>query len=202
MTKVYIVHAFGSAISRRDCVVCSTPNTACNCPTGQICSLSLQTCTSCPVPQCISLNADSSSSNSGGSSKKSNTGPVAGGVIGGFVVLGILGFFLWRNMNKKRREKQLAEEKEASFGSSRAARVMTSRAPNVVFILNANMFVDIYSHCCLHLLHYYASLKCHPNWLPTWSYESICTTNTRSFYSSSTSSSWKWYPRNSLPTIP
>ena len=129
---MYIVHAFGSAIFRRQCVSCPSVEPSCSCPTGQICSLSLQTCTTCPVAKCISFGGGSQSGNSGASSKKSNAGPIAGGVIGGFFVLGILGFFLWRNMNKKRREKQLAAEKEASFGSSRAARVMTRRASTVI----------------------------------------------------------------------
>lgn len=203
LAKLYIVHAFGSAIFRRDCVTCpNSLNTVCSCPSGQICSLSLQTCTSCPAAKCISLNGENPSNNSGGSSKKSNAGPVAGGVIGGFVVLGILGFFLWRSMNKKRREKQLAAEKEASFGSSRAARVMTRHTPMVVSILNTNMFIDIYSHRCLYFVHYYSGLQCHPNWLPAWRYEPICAADTRPIYSPSTPSSWQWYSRNSLPAIP
>ena len=38
-------------------------------------------------------------------------------------MLGLLGFFVWRSMKKKQKEREAAAEKEASFGSSRAARV-------------------------------------------------------------------------------
>jgi len=116
------------------------------CPGTQICTFTLQSCTQCAVAKCIDVNSSGTenTTNSGGSSK-SSAGPVAGGVIGGFVVLGLLGFFFfWRHKNKKRKEREATAEKEASFGSSRAARASThtvasissttTRASNVIQI--------------------------------------------------------------------
>lgn len=79
----------------------------------------------------------------GGNSSGGSAGPIAGGVIGGFAVLGLLGFYFWRRHNKRKQSK-IAAEKEISFGSSRAARASThtvasissttTRASNVIQI--------------------------------------------------------------------
>jgi len=143
------VHAFGSTIFRRDCVHCpETMRGGCGtCPGTQVCTFTVQTCTQCSEAKCISVDSTGSgaqNATSSGGSGRSSTGPIAGGVIGGFVVLGLLGFFFWRTKNKKRKEREAAAEKEASFGSSRAARASThtvasissttTRASNVIQI--------------------------------------------------------------------
>ena len=142
-----LVHAFGSSIFRRACVECSdTMSATCGtCPGTQVCTFTLQTCTQCADAKCIDVNSSGTenTTNSGGSGGNS-AGPIAGGVIGGFAVLGLLGFFFWRHKNKKRKEREATAEKEASFGSSRAARASThtvasissttTRASNVIQI--------------------------------------------------------------------
>lgn len=96
------------------------------------------------MAHCNAVNTDPEGVAGSGGSSKNSAGPIAGGVIGGFVVLGLLGFFFWRIRSKKRKEREAAAEKEASFGSSRAARASThtvasissttTRASNVIQI--------------------------------------------------------------------
>ncbi|KAF8461917.1 hypothetical protein BDZ91DRAFT_367586 [Kalaharituber pfeilii] len=140
---------YGSAIFRRaDCVKCddNIEQVCPICPSGQICSITTQTCEQCSVARCIDIGVTvgTEKPESDGGSKGGAAGPIAGGVIGGFVVLGLIGFFLWRNMKKKRQEREAAAEKEAAFGASRAARASThtvtsissttTRASNVIQI--------------------------------------------------------------------
>lgn len=146
MTIVTPVHAFGSAIFRRGCVECpETMGHGCGtCPGTQVCTFTLQTCTQCAEAKCIDVNSSGTDPTKSGGSSGSSAGPIAGGVIGGFVILGLLGFFFWRYKSKKRKEREAAAEKEASFESSRAARASThtvasissttTRASNVIQI--------------------------------------------------------------------
>ncbi|KAF8433638.1 hypothetical protein BGX38DRAFT_1251655 [Terfezia claveryi] len=146
MAIVKPVHAFGSSIFRRDCVQCpEVMGGGCGtCLSTQLCTFTLQTCTQCAEAKCININSSGTGNTTDNSSSGSSAGPIAGGVIGGFAVLGLLGFFFWRHKNKQRKEREATAEKEASFGSSRAARASThtvasissttTRASNVIQI--------------------------------------------------------------------
>ncbi|KAF8420803.1 hypothetical protein EV426DRAFT_701860 [Tirmania nivea] len=148
MTFVTPVHAFGSAIFRRNCVECPetmNDNGCGTCRGTQVCTFTLQTCAQCAAAKCIDVKSSGrEGTTGGGGSSGSSAGPIAGGVIGGFVVLGLLGLFFWRHKNKKRKEREATAEKETSFGSSRAARASThtvasissttTRASNVIQI--------------------------------------------------------------------
>jgi protein OPY2 len=98
--------------------------------------LTSQSCAACPSTSCMKggLPASSSSTpspSSGGS--KPNTGAIAGGVIGGVVVIGIITFLVWIFCIKGRRREQLAEEdwstqdaeKREQFTMRRDARAST-----------------------------------------------------------------------------
>lgn len=146
MAIVTPVHAFGSAIFRRDCVQCpEVMGGGCGtCLATQVCTFTLQTCTQCAEAKCISVNSSGTGNTPNTGSSGSSAGPIAGGVIGGFAVLGLLGFFFWRHKSKKQKEREATAEKEASSGSSRAARASThtvasissttTRASNVIQI--------------------------------------------------------------------
>lgn len=124
------------------CVVCPDTKPRCPaCPTGELCSFKAESCDSCAEAVCVP--DFKQSGNAGGSkeSKGSDAGPVVGGVIGGFVILGIIGFFLWRNMKKKREAKKAELEKDTRNRNARASThtvasmsSTTTRASNVIQI--------------------------------------------------------------------
>ncbi|KAI9735877.1 MAG: hypothetical protein M1834_001342 [Cirrosporium novae-zelandiae] len=96
----------------RRCVQC--PNTSPSCPscdTDETCSLSVQTCKSCPSTSCVkssilgstTSSSSSSSNESSGPSKGQIAGAIAGGVIGGILVIGLITYFVWKFCIKNRR---------------------------------------------------------------------------------------------------
>ena len=98
-----------SSIFRR-CVACSTDETPkCpGCPTGQICSLIPRNCDECQRTECVATSASSPAAAIGTPSSKSspkpNVGAVAGGVIGGVILIATITYLVWRFCIKTRRQ--------------------------------------------------------------------------------------------------
>lgn len=87
----------------RRCVKCEASNPSCAfCPSGQTCSLSIQTCDVCASTSCIALPSSNSSGQSGNGSQ-SAAGPIAGGVVAGIVVIVLITYLVWRFCIRKRR---------------------------------------------------------------------------------------------------
>jgi hypothetical protein len=91
----------------RRCVKCPPQNPACpSCPSGQTCSLSIQSCTACASTSCVATSSIAPPGTSSGAqpTSQSAAGPIAGGVVGGILVIIILTYLLWRFFIKKRRQ--------------------------------------------------------------------------------------------------
>ena len=103
----------------RRCVQCPNTTPSCPaCPSGQICSQLIQSCTQCAsttcVPNSVSSEDSGASSSSGTSSNGGGGGPnvgaIAGGVVGGVVFIALLTFVVWRFIIKPRRDQYDGEE--------------------------------------------------------------------------------------------
>lgn len=91
----------------RRCMKCPDTTPVCgSCPSGQTCSLTIQSCSSCAFTTCVAEQSTASSGQSSSSSnnQRSAAGPIAGGVVGGIVVIVLIVYFVWRFCIKKRRE--------------------------------------------------------------------------------------------------
>ena len=71
------------------------------CATGEVCSLIGGGCDSCPVTMCTPIGGSPSSTPTQGPSP---AGPIAGGVVGGILVICLMTFLVWRFCIKKRRQ--------------------------------------------------------------------------------------------------
>lgn len=102
-----------SNIFGRGCVKCpdTTPSCPDTCPDGQECSIVPVTCDTCQHTVCVATGSSSdSSSPAPASSKGPNVGAIAGGVVGGLVVIAVATYFVWRYCIKaKRQQYQQAE---------------------------------------------------------------------------------------------
>ena len=132
-------------LDRRGCILC--PNTAPSCPAcgeNEQCQLISATCNSCARTICAKVGGTSNA-------PKTNTGAIAGGVIGGIVVVCLITFLVWRFCIRNRRRQyeedwQEQEEKDNNqFNMQRDARASThtvgsiastvlTRASNVIHI--------------------------------------------------------------------
>lgn len=93
------------------CVQCDTTSLSCpSCADNESCAFSTQTCSECPKAYCAaddSSDSDSSSGSGSGSKQVSsgpNVGAIAGGVIGGLAVIGIITYLVWRFCIKAKRD--------------------------------------------------------------------------------------------------
>lgn len=85
----------------RRCAVCDTEPPPCPaCGPNEVCSLIGGDCRTCPETRCEKVGDDSNQK----SGKSSPAGPIAGGVIGGILVVCVMTFLVWRFCIKKRRE--------------------------------------------------------------------------------------------------
>ncbi|CAI7673363.1 unnamed protein product [Penicillium discolor] len=107
------------------CKQCETTSPACpSCPDGSICSMTAPSCDECSKP-----------SNSGGS----DTGAIAGGVIGGVAAIALIVFLVWWFVIRKKRLERQEAEKNGSFAANRSERqsiasTVLTRASNVIQI--------------------------------------------------------------------
>ncbi|OQE11281.1 hypothetical protein PENFLA_c073G00828 [Penicillium flavigenum] len=115
------------------CKQCETTSPACPaCPDGSICTMTAPSCEECATTKCVSTG--SKPSDSGGT----DTGAIAGGVIGGVAAIALIVFLVWWFViRKKRLERQ--EEKNGSFAATRSERqsiasTVLTRASNVIQI--------------------------------------------------------------------
>ncbi|CDR37754.1 CYFA0S01e16446g1_1 [Cyberlindnera fabianii] len=91
--------ATGSSAKATDtngCVICDDDPKCPDCPNGEQCVLTIQTCSECPVTYCKS---DGSTSSSSG---KTNIGGIVGGTVAGVVVLAILMFLFYKFYYQKK----------------------------------------------------------------------------------------------------
>lgn len=116
------------------CKQCETTSPACPaCPDGSICSMTAPSCDECATTKCISTG--SKPSNSGGS----DTGAIAGGVIGGVAAIALIVFLVWWFVIRKKRLERQEAEKNGSFAANRSERqsiasTVLTRASNVIQI--------------------------------------------------------------------
>jgi hypothetical protein len=97
----------------RRCVECAPGTPVCGtCPTGQICSITIKSCDACQQTSCIpDPDASSAGSNSSVSNDNGpNVGAIAGGVIGGLAVVGLLTYLVWKFCIKNKRQEYAESE--------------------------------------------------------------------------------------------
>lgn len=83
---------------------CDTATLSCpSCSDGESCQYTSQSCTECPKAYCVADSPGSSDDTSAVSSGP-NVGAIAGGVIGGLAVIGIVTYLVWRFCIKSRRQ--------------------------------------------------------------------------------------------------
>lgn len=98
--------------ARADCVECEDGSPSCptSCPDGQSCQVSVPLdCSECPNAYCAvsSTSTSTSSSSSSSRSSSSSTGKIAGGVVGGVFLLGLVAvgvYLVWKHKIKGKRE--------------------------------------------------------------------------------------------------
>ncbi|KAJ5211377.1 hypothetical protein N7472_001516 [Penicillium cf. griseofulvum] len=116
------------------CKQCETSSPACpSCPDGSICTMTAPSCDECATTKCVSTG--SKPSGSGGS----DTGAIAGGVIGGVAAIALIVFLVWWFVIRKKRLERQEAEKNSSFGAARSERqsiasTVLTRASNVIQI--------------------------------------------------------------------
>ncbi|KAJ5360977.1 hypothetical protein N7517_010168 [Penicillium concentricum] len=116
------------------CKQCETSSPACPaCPDGSICTMTAPSCDECATTKCVSNG--SNPSGSGGS----DTGAIAGGVIGGVAAIALIVFLVWWFVIRKKRLERQEAEKNGSFGAARSDRqsiasTVLTRASNVIQI--------------------------------------------------------------------
>lgn len=126
------------------CVQCPTANPACpTCPSGQTCSLSIQTCGACASTSCVAIDSVSPNGSSGSSKHNgpSVAGAIAGGVIGGIVAIVVITYLVWRFCIKKRRQEfdqnewndqgEVTEKSGDQFSLRRDARASTQTVGSI-----------------------------------------------------------------------
>lgn len=97
-------------IVRQDgCIGCNSNErlTCPECPSGQTCGFTIQSCTECPKAFCRSDGSNSGSSGSSKSHDGPSAGPIAGGVIGGVIVIAVITYLVWRFLIKPKRASRL-----------------------------------------------------------------------------------------------
>ena len=110
------------------CAVCPPEPPPCPvCASNEVCSLFGGGCETCPTTRCEPVNGSSRSSGGG----SNPAGPIAGGVIGGIVVICILTYLVWRFCIRKRRQEYdekvwRASDYETAGGDFQSARSRAS----------------------------------------------------------------------------
>ncbi|KAH3679070.1 hypothetical protein WICMUC_001265 [Wickerhamomyces mucosus] len=94
VSQATVSSLFPRATDSNGCIVCSDVPDCPSCPAGKSCSLTIQSCTECSTAYC--------SANSSGILSKASIGGLAGGIIGGIIILLFLGFLFYRYYLKKR----------------------------------------------------------------------------------------------------
>ncbi|CAG8888778.1 unnamed protein product [Penicillium egyptiacum] len=116
------------------CKQCETTSPACpSCPDGSICTMTAPSCEECATTKCVSTG--SKPSDSGGT----DTGAIAGGVIGGVAAIALIVFLIWWFVIRKKRLERQEAEKNGSFAANRSERqsiasTVLTRASNVIQI--------------------------------------------------------------------
>ncbi|KAI9789123.1 MAG: hypothetical protein M1816_006373 [Peltula sp. TS41687] len=115
----------------RRCVQCPDETPSCPvCPEGSQCALSGQTCAQCASTSCGPVGLSGSAGRA--STRKTNVGAIAGGVVGGIAVVVILTWLVWRFCIKARRqryeEEETAEEKAEHEKTDRFTMTLNDRA--------------------------------------------------------------------------
>ena len=80
-----------------------------SCPSGQICSIKVQSCEKCASTSCIDGDEESGPLAAGagsGSKKGRDIGAIAGGVIGGMIFIAVVTWLIWRFYVKPRRQQR------------------------------------------------------------------------------------------------
>lgn len=115
-----------SLMPRQKCVQCDdTADLECpSCPTGEMCQYTVPTddCSECSQAICVTdpSAVDDPDSVEGGGSKDGDGGPnvgaIAGGVIGGVIVIALITYLAWRYLIRPRRAEEAA--RQSAYGGS------------------------------------------------------------------------------------
>ncbi|KAJ5917953.1 hypothetical protein N7454_010328 [Penicillium verhagenii] len=124
------------------CVSCSGTSPTCpTCESGYTCSMSSQSCDSCATTKCVISAGSTEPAPSGGS----DTGAIAGGVIGGIAGLALILFLIyWFAIRKKRQERAEQQEKSSQFASARSERQSTQSIASTVLTRASNVIQIAY----------------------------------------------------------
>lgn len=175
---------------------CQLP--ACNCPGNQDCQLVAQTCDECSRTICV---PNPSSGTSSGS-----IGAIAGGLLGGLAVTGMIGFVVYTHCIKKKKARMSmaanAAEKENDFGMLKSARVNMANLSGVQESADYCLGLDPY-RCfdCVYRSH--PRIKCHSDCVHPWRHQSLRSSNSVSLGPACpTSSRNVWLSFSSYITVP
>jgi hypothetical protein len=104
------------------CVECDSVVTATcpTCKTGEICVLTAQSCQTCPVYQCQSIsNSPAVESNpqatAAATAHKSPAPQIAGGIVGGILVISIITYVIWKFVLKGKRRESVMDWDQADY---------------------------------------------------------------------------------------
>lgn len=110
---------------RKDCVQCDNNLSCPSCPKGEMCQYTVPTddCSECSQAICVtdpSAVDDPESVEGGGNSDDGDGGPnvgaIAGGVIGGVIVIALITYLAWRYLIRPRRAEEAA--RQSAYGGS------------------------------------------------------------------------------------
>lgn len=101
-------NGFSLRALRRGCLQCDNVTPSCPvCASDERCYLSTASCTSCPSTSCVktsTVGQDASASPPPSGHNSSTAGAIAGGVVGGLVVIALATWLVWKFCIKPRRE--------------------------------------------------------------------------------------------------
>lgn len=99
------------SLEKRQCVSCpSTPPPCPVCPEGQECTITSQSCTQCAQSVCIAASQVGIAPSATPAPSGPNTGAIAGGIVGAFVlVVCVAGVMFWYVRKKKRAVEDMDE---------------------------------------------------------------------------------------------
>ncbi|KAL2825016.1 hypothetical protein BDW59DRAFT_76149 [Aspergillus cavernicola] len=117
-----------------DCKECPSDAPTCPaCPSGTTCTMTAQSCSQCASVECVKVaTSTSSDSQESSSSGGTNTGAIAGGVIGGLAAIAIITFLIWWFVIRKKRNQQRASESEKASSFAPASQAQSRKSTHSI----------------------------------------------------------------------
>lgn len=142
--NLFAIREFHPSFSRfESCVSCSGSTPSCpTCESGYTCTATTQSCSACATTKCIYSGGEQSSQPKSGGT---NTGAIAGGVIGGIAAVALILFLIWWfAIRGKRKERAAQLEKNSQFAASRSERQSTQSIASTVLTRASNVIQIAY----------------------------------------------------------